>query len=173
MASDNAEGQMIRYEAAVNVSRSPDEVFDAVNDIGQWGSWTDMRDIRHEGTGPISVGSTGTFSLAKGPFKGPVRYVATAFDPGRRVEYRLSHPAFDWIAAMTVEPSGTGTRLGTSGTFQLRGLWRLLQPIVAGEVRRGEAAELERLKEILEAGHAAPSARSAADGTPRTAGGGA
>jgi hypothetical protein len=142
---------MIRYASQVGVTRSPADVFAAVNDISGWTGWTDMREVRPEAVGPIRVGSAGTFTLAKGPFKGPIRYEATTVEPDRRVVYHLTHSAFEWVAQMAVEPDGAGSRLSSSGTFRLRGMWRLLQPVVGGEIARGEAAELDRLKAILEA----------------------
>ena len=141
---------MIHYSATVAVARPAADVFDAINDIAGWTAWTDMRDVQPEGTGAIRVGSVGTFLMPKGPFKGPIRYEATAFDPDRRVAYRMTHPAFDWEAEMAVEPDDASSSLSTSGAFRLRGWRRLLEPLVRGEITRGEAAELDRLKAILE-----------------------
>ncbi len=148
---------MITYASAVDVSRPAEEAFAAVLDISRWDEWTEMQDIRHEGSGPPVLGSTGTFSLP-GPFKGPIRYELTALEPDRRVEYRITHRAFDWHAVIDVDPRPDGSRLTSSGEYRLRGWWRILQPIVAREVRRGEAAELEKLKAILEASPATASA---------------
>ena len=91
---------MIHYSADVGVARPAAEVFDAVNDIAGWTAWTDMRDVQPEGTGAVHVGSAGTFLMPKGPFKGPIRYEATALDPDRRVAYRMTHPAFEWDAVI-------------------------------------------------------------------------
>lgn len=143
---------MFSYASEVSVARPAAETFAAVTDIARWGEWTDMRDVLPDGTGALRVGSTGSFTLP-GPFRGPVRYELTALDPNRRVEYRITHAAFEWRAEVQVEAEAgsDGTRLATSGEYRLRGLWRLLEPIVAREVRRGEASELARLKAILEA----------------------
>lgn len=141
---------MFSYAAETEVARPPNETFDAVIDIGRWTEWTDMRDVRPDAADTPRVGSTGTFTLP-GPFRGPVRYELTALDPQQRVEYRITHPAFDWRAEIDVEASSRGSRLATSGEYRLLGWWRLLEPIVAREVRRGEASELARLKAILEA----------------------
>ena len=151
---------MFSYASGVDVARQPEEAFAAVIDIARWGEWTDMRDIRHDGSGPIGVGTTGSFRMA-GPFSGPIRYELTSMDEGRRVEYRVTHPAFEWRAEMTVEPRAGGSRLGTRGDFRLHGWRRLLEPIVAREVRRGEATELERLKALLEAAPASTVAMEA------------
>jgi len=34
--------------------------------------------------------------------------------------------------------------------MQLTGWWRLIEPLIAAEAKAGEAAELRRMKEILE-----------------------
>jgi hypothetical protein len=141
---------MFTYASEVDIARPAHEVFAAINDIAGWSEWTDMRDIRHDQPGPVGAGSTGTFTLPGSPFKGPIRYELTGFEPDRRVTYALTHRAFAWTAELTVQPSGAGSRLATSGTFQLRGWWRLLQPVISREVSRGEAGELERMKAMLE-----------------------
>ena len=113
---------MGRYQSTTKVLRPADEAFRAVLDIARWDEWTDMQDIRQEGSGPPAVGSTGTFTLP-GPFRGPVRFELTAMEPNRRVEYRLTHPSFDWRAEVAVEPWPSGSKMVTSGEFRLRG-WR-------------------------------------------------
>ena len=142
---------MSSYESQVRIERSAAETFAAISDISRWGEWTDMRDVTREDDGPISVGSTGSFELP-GPFRGPVRFETIDYQPDRLVAYRMSHPAFEWRAEMRVEPDGGGSRVSSLGDFTVRGWRRVLQPIVAREVRRGEAGELSRLKAVLEGG---------------------
>ena len=53
--------------------------------------------------------------------------------------------------ALDLEPLGPErTRAIWSGSLGLRGLWRVIEPLMAAEVKAGEAAELRRLKENLE-----------------------
>lgn len=42
------------------------------------------------------------------------------------------------------------TRLTVSGEFGMSGMWRLAEPLFAGEVRNGEAKELQVIKQQLE-----------------------
>ncbi|HEY8170991.1 MAG TPA: SRPBCC family protein [Candidatus Limnocylindria bacterium] len=148
---------MFTYGSEVEVAQTPAEVFSALLDIGRWTEWTDMRDMHHDQSGPIRIGSSGTFTLP-GPFRGPIRYELTGLEPDRHVRYEMAHSAFAWTAEYSLEPTESGTRLATSGRFQLRGLWRILQPIIAREMGRGEADELARLKAIIEEVPARPSA---------------
>jgi hypothetical protein len=149
------------YASDIDVSRPADEVFAAITDIRRWGEWTDMSEIRHDRPGPIAIGSTGTFTLP-GPFKGPIRFELARLEPNRSVRYEMTHPGFTWTAELRVTPEGGGSRLATAGTFRIRGWRRLLEPIIAREVSRGEADELARMKSLLES-PAAPAAAVSAD----------
>jgi uncharacterized protein YndB with AHSA1/START domain len=153
---------MFRYASEVDVTRPAEEVFAAITDIQRWAEWTDMTEIRQDRPGPIAMGSTGTFRLP-GPFKGPIRYELARLEPNRSVTYEMTHPGFTWTAELKVSPNGGGSRLATSGTFRLRGWRRLLEPIIAREVSRGEADELARMKSLLES-PVAPSAGVPASG---------
>jgi uncharacterized protein YndB with AHSA1/START domain len=143
---------MIKYSTEVSIDRPPRDVIDAHLDAKVLATWTPMVDMTYDVQGRPSVGTTGSFRLAEGPFKGPIKMRIEELDPERRVVFRAWHPAFDWTAQSTADPSGTGTRFTYSGEMRLKGWRRLLEPIMAGELRRGEAAEALRLKELLEAG---------------------
>lgn len=151
---------MVSYASETDVRRPANEVFPVVLDISRWSEWTDMEDIRPRNGGPSAVGTRGTFTLPR-TFHGPVQFELTELEPNRRVEYRMTHPSFDWRAEIVVEPLATGSKLSTSGEFRLRGWRRLLEPIAGREIRRGEAAELVRLKALLEAPVAESSAGKA------------
>lgn len=56
-----------------------------------------------------------------------------------------------WDGVFSVEPEGTGTLVRSSGHIRLRGIRRLMEPLMRGEAARSEAAELSRLKALLEA----------------------
>jgi len=59
--------------------------------------------------------------------------------------------------ALDLEPLGPDrTRAVWSGSMGLTGLWRVVEPLMAAEMKNGEAAELRRLKERLERDTAAP-----------------
>lgn len=142
---------MIRYSSVLTIARPPHEVFEALLDPGRYGQWTDMVDMSFDSPDRPHVGTRGQFRLAKGPIKGMLDLELTKLEPDRRVDFRITHPSLDWNSVSALEPAGTGTQLTYAGEIRLRGWRRLLEPFVAGEVSRGEAAEAQRLKEILEA----------------------
>jgi uncharacterized protein YndB with AHSA1/START domain len=142
---------VIRYSSEVSIARSPHDVFTALLDPERYAQWTPMTDMAFEGSGPPRVGQRGSFRLAEGPIKGRLEMEIVELDPDRRIVFRVSHPALDWRAVNTIQADGTGTRLTYAGEMSLRGWRRLLEPVMGGEIRKGEASEAIRLKELLEA----------------------
>lgn len=151
---------MIRYSSEVTIARPPREVFDTLLDPERYAQWTDMVHLSLDTADRPKVGTRGRFRLTKGPIKGMLDFEVTELEPDRRVVFRVTHPSLDWRSVAALEPAGTGTRMTYAGEIRLHGWRRLLEPLVAGEVRRGEAGEAQRLKELLE-GHPDPAAVTA------------
>jgi hypothetical protein len=80
--------------------------------------------------------------------------------PARQIAWRVAGggPLVGDVT-LDLEPLGPNrTRAVYSGAIGLSGIWRLFEPLMAREIAAGEAAELRRLKDNLEAARA--SARS-------------
>lgn len=142
---------MIRYSSEVSIRRAPSEVIDALLDAKLYPKWTPMVDVEFDGAGTPRVGTTGRFRMAEGPIKGMLEMRIEALDPGRRIVVHVTHPAMDWRAISTVVPESGGSRLTYAGELAFKGWRRLLEPLMAGEVRNGEAKEARQLKALLEA----------------------
>ena len=73
--------------------------------------------------------------------------------PGKSIAWRVTGGMpLAGEARLELKPLAHGrTRTRWSGAFRLTGLWWLLEPAMAGEVRSSGAAELVRLKGTLEA----------------------
>lgn len=142
---------MIRYTSDVTIDRPPSEVFAALLDPVLAGEWTPMVDMSFEDDGPPRIGQRGRFRLAEGPIKGLLDMEIVEFEPDRRVAYRVTHPSLLWRAVTSLRPEGSGTRVTYAGEMSLRGWRRILEPIMGGEVRKGEAGEILKLKALLEA----------------------
>ena len=141
---------MIRYSSTHTIDRPPSVVFEALLDPARYGEWTEMQGTTWDGDGPVRVGTTGSFRMPSGPFAGALRMEVVELQPDRRFVARVTHPKFDWLATSELEPAGAGTRLTYAGEIRFRGVQRLLEPFIRGEVARGEAKEGERLKALLE-----------------------
>ncbi|MEO5705268.1 MAG: SRPBCC family protein [Candidatus Limnocylindrales bacterium] len=142
---------MIKYSSDVSINRSPSEVLGALLDADMYSKWTPMVDVEFDGAERPGVGTTGRFRMAEGPIKGMLEMRIAELDPDRRLVIKVTHPSMDWTAVSTVTPEGGGTRLTYAGEIGLKGWRRLLEPLMAGEIRNGEAAEARKLKALLEA----------------------
>ena len=142
---------MITYSSDVSIDRPPSDVLDALLDADTYSKWTPMVDVEFDGAERPGVGTTGRFRMAEGPIKGLLEMRIAELDPGRRLVVKVTHPSMDWTAISTVAAEGAGTRLTYAGELGFKGWRRLLEPIMAGEVRKGEAHEAMRLKAVLEA----------------------
>lgn len=147
---------MIKYSSDVTIRRSPGDVLDALLDADLYPKWTPMADVAFDSAGRPDKGTTGRFRMTEGPIKGMLEMRIAELDPARRLVIKVTHPSLDWTATSVVAPHGAGTRLTYAGELGFKGWRRLLEPLMAGEVRKGEAQEALRLKALLEAEGGSP-----------------
>lgn len=143
---------MIDYQSDVIVDRPVEEVFRFITDVGRYDEWTEMTDTRLLTNGDLKPGSQVTTTIQFGPSKQTLIFEVTALEPNRRLGWKtVSNSAVKWDAEFTLEPQGaSSTRVATSGQIRLGGALKLLEPLMAGEVRSGEARELVRFKDLIE-----------------------
>lgn len=96
--------------------------------------------------------------MTEGPFKGPLKMEIVELEPDRRVAFQVSHPALDWRSVTTLREDGSGTRVTYAGEMSLRGWRRILESMMGGEISKGEAAEIRKLKAVLEGDATHPAA---------------
>lgn len=140
---------MIRYSSEVTIDRPPRAVYEALLDPARYAKWTPMTDMAFD-DGPPRVGQRGHFRMTEGPIKGRLEMEIVELEPDRTVSFRVRHPSLDWLAVNTIQPDGEGSRLTYAGELSFRGVMRLMEPLMRGEVERGEASEALRLKALLE-----------------------
>jgi uncharacterized protein YndB with AHSA1/START domain len=141
---------VIRYSSTHTIGVPPPAIFDVLLDPARYREWTEMQGTTWDGDGPVRVGTTGSFRMPGGPFAGALRLEIVELEPNRRFVAHVMHPKFDWISTTDLERDGDGTRMTYGGEIRFKGLQRLLEPFIKGEVARGEAKEVENLKALLE-----------------------
>jgi carbon monoxide dehydrogenase subunit G len=143
---------MVAYSTDTFIDRPPEQVFPYITDPGQHAAWMDVAEARALDGQPAKVGSRVAAVVAWGPIRLNTEWEVSELEPDRRYGFRTTRGPMDWAGAFTIEPEGTGSRVASSGAVEFRGFLRLLQPLMAGEVRSGEARELRRLKALVEGG---------------------
>ena len=143
---------MIRFETEQTIACSADDVWAYAADVlrhPEWMGVTDARIIRGTGT---EVGSHALERVRLGPRSVDVEFLVSESIPGRRIAWRVvGGSPLSGDVALDLESLGPErTQAIWSGSLGLRGLWRVIEPLMAAEIKAGEAAELRRLKENLE-----------------------
>jgi uncharacterized membrane protein len=144
---------MIKFENEETIDRSADEIWAYAADIVRHPEWMTVTDARLlEGPG-TRAGARGRERMRFGPFRWDVEFEVAEAAPGRRIVWKaVAGAPFDLAVSLDLEQVGPTSTMATYGAdIQLRGLWRLLGPMVAMEGKAGPERELKRLKARLEA----------------------
>ena len=151
---------MIRYSSDVTIDRPPSAVFAALLDPDLYAKWMPMTDMSFEDAGPIAgrpEGPVTTWPKVRSRACSTWRsssWNQTAGSPIGSPSRRSSGRA-----VTSLRPDGAGTHVTYAGEMSLRGWRRILEPIMGGEVSKGEATEIRRFKALLE-GDAAGNSRT-------------
>ena len=144
---------MINIQVSTQVSRPRSEVFEFLTEVDNFPRWqSGVSEAASLTPGALHVGSQFTEAASIGPWK--LRIVGTVTD--LKVNERLAFQArssgpLDCDVRIDLQPIAGGTRVTLSGAARLKGFWRLLQPMLARELRNETQAELASLKQLLEA----------------------
>jgi uncharacterized membrane protein len=143
---------VIRSETTAVIHRPAAEIVGYAADIERMTEWTDMTASRRLTDGPTGKGTQAYAEVAMGPMKLGWTWEITDFDPVRGYGYRtVSKSALGMDGRITLTPEGSdATRVDYLVEVKTRGLLRLMEPLIRGEISRNEAAEVTRLKERLE-----------------------
>ena len=133
------------------INRPVDEVFDFVADEQNEPRYN-PRIRRAEKLSPGPIGRGTRFraeAVTLGRTVGmTIEY--TAYERPRRLASSIHMAAADILGTLGFDPVSDGTRMSWSWEMRLRGLYRLLTPIVVGAGRRQEQANWSGLKRFLE-----------------------
>jgi uncharacterized protein YndB with AHSA1/START domain len=144
---------MSRFVSEQTIARSAEDVWAYAADIlrhPEWMAVTDARVVEGDGT---RAGARGRERMRFGPFEWDVEFEVTDAVPGRRIAWKTaSGVPFDLGVALDLEALGpASTKAAYGADIRLHGVWRLLSPIVAMELKSGPARELQQLKAQVEA----------------------
>jgi uncharacterized protein YndB with AHSA1/START domain len=158
----------MQVEAETTVTAPRSEVFNYLARAEHLPEYvTEFTWVRQLAAGEPARGSNYSYKMARGQAEGTFEW--TEFEPASRLAWH-GPPAKAGLGSM--EPAGWwelsdedgGTRVKLVMAPKPGGLFKLLAPLMAGGMRRGNAEALQRLKQRLESGEAAPQAPTEATG---------
>jgi uncharacterized protein YndB with AHSA1/START domain len=142
---------MARIDGAVVIRRPVDEVFDFVADERNEPRYNPgIRRAEKLSPGPIGRGTQfRAEAVTLGRTVG-MTMEYTAYERPRRLASSIHMAAADIGGTLRFDPVSGGTQMSWSWTMRLRGLYRLLTPIIVPTGRRAEQANWARLKQFME-----------------------
>ena len=142
----------MRFSNTVTIDRSPADVFAFLSRFENLPLWNyAISDTRRVGAGPIGVGDR-YIQTRTVPRPATETFVVTGLEPDRAVAIRGTLGPFD--ADSRYELLGDGDRTVLTNTMRLEpsGALRVVASLAGPQVRAAVAANLARLKHILEEG---------------------
>ena len=147
---------MATFQNTVTIRRPVQDVFAFLADFENIPKWNyAVVETEKTSPGPVGVGSTYR-QLRSIPTRSEEGFQVTGFEPTSRLEIHGDIGLFTATMGYLLEPTGDGTRLTNVVDLQpAAGPVRLLAPLAASRVKTAVAANLDTLKQLLEAGGSA------------------
>ena len=144
---------VIRVETSATIDRPVEDVASYVADIERMTEWTDMTASRRLTDGPTRDGTKAYAEVAMGPVKLGWTYEIQEVDPIGGFAFKtITNSALGMDGSIRLAPAGPRvTKVDYHVDIPTRGVLRLLEPLLRGEMAGNEARELDRLKARLEA----------------------
>lgn len=143
---------MIEYKSDVIVNRPVQDVFALIKNVSRFDEWTDMTGTRLVSGSKLEAGSQIETTIKFGPVNQRMTFEVVGYEENRKLAFKtVSKGAVAWDAEYLFMPeSDSTTKVISSGQLRLSGLLKMSEPLLAGEIRSGEARELVKYKEIVE-----------------------
>ena len=142
---------MITLTDSIMISRPSADVFAFVADMNNIPKWqSEVVTSKVITPGPTRVGTRFTEDVKMGPTRSTAACEVTEFSPGALMSFKAVSPRMDYMGSITVEGVTGGTKLTMKGNAQMKGWWRLMEPLMKSEFKSGIRKELETLKAVIE-----------------------
>jgi uncharacterized protein YndB with AHSA1/START domain len=137
-----------------HVAQPPGRVWDAIMDVSNAPRWRAMtRSMVLIGDAPPGVGSRYRLELETGGKRVVRESEIVALEPGRRITLQSGNDGYSARFDYAVAPEDSGTRLVFTVEMTADSLWkRLLLPLIIRNERVARAAQLGKLKRLIQEG---------------------
>ena len=141
---------MIQHEVTIHLNRPVEQVFAFLMDTGKLSTWqSNLIKTEQITEGPLRAGSRFREVRRLGRRESEIQGEITVFEPNKRFETKtLTKP--EVTVSYSFEAEDGGTRLKHKFVMLTSGLMRLLEPLIAGSIKKESASDFETLKRILE-----------------------
>jgi hypothetical protein len=131
---------MAHYKATVPSPHTPDEVFRYLADfrsVAEWDPSITSATLIGDGDGdPIAVGAEFRVTTRTRFSEIVLRYTTTELDPSRRIALRGENDSMVSIDTITITSADTGATVTYDAEIELKGMRRLVDPLLALAFKR-------------------------------------
>jgi carbon monoxide dehydrogenase subunit G len=147
---EEPEDKMAHYNASVETSRAPADVFAYLSDFSSTREWDPgVLEAERLGEGPIGEGSEFRLLASFLGRKTPLTYRIVEHDPPRAVTFRGENASVVSLDRITFEPRGAGTRVTYDALLTVKGPFKLADPLLGLAFRRVGDRALAGLRKTL------------------------
>ena len=141
---------MIQHEVTLHLERPVEQVFAFLADYQNLSTWqSDLLEHEQLTEGPLRVGTRFREVRRTGPGKSEIHGEITDFEHNKHFATKtLTKP--NVTVSYSFEPEDAGTRLSYKFVMLTSGMMRLLEPLIAGSIKKDTNLDFQNLKRILE-----------------------
>jgi len=141
---------MIQYEISIFIDQPVEKVFAYLADARNLRAWqADLIENEQLTEGPIRAGTQFREVRQTGPRKSIIQAEITAFEPNNHFSTKTISAPQARIGYVFRTEQG-GTRVVYQFALQTSGLMRLMEPLIAGSIKKDAETNFLKLKHILE-----------------------
>jgi carbon monoxide dehydrogenase subunit G len=135
--------ELMRIEQSDWINRPPAEVFRVLTDMGVFTKWNQSASsVKVLTPGPIGLGSRMLIAI-KG--FGDMEFAVTAFDPERKLTVAAQNGRMAVEHTYLLGPENGGTRLNQDADVRLKGLLKIMAPLMNAMATKGARKTTEGL----------------------------
>jgi len=141
---------MIQREVTIHINRPVEQVFTFLADSKNLRSWqSNLVENEQLTEGPLRVGSRFREVRRTGPRNSEIQAEITVFEPNKCFATKtLTKPQV--TVSYTFDEENGGTRITYKFIMITSGFMRLLEPLIAGSMKKDSDSDFEKLKHMLE-----------------------
>lgn len=143
---------MIEIKNSVQINRPVEQVFDFVTNVENLPKWAGpVTEAKQTSEGPVGVGAIQTQTAQFLGRRVESSQEVTQYELNKRLSTKTTSGSFPVEVNYTFESIDGGTLIHLEGNVDAGGFFKLGEPIVGRMLRRQTDADIETLKELLEA----------------------
>jgi carbon monoxide dehydrogenase subunit G len=139
-----------RYHATIDTRQSPEELFAYLSDLSTAAQWDPgVVEAERLGDGPIGAGTCFRLVAEFMGRRSPLTYRIVGYTPPHAVTFLGENRTVTSLDRITFTPTGELTRITYDADLQLKGLFRIIDPLLQRAFNRTGDRALHGLRGVL------------------------